>query len=101
MDADRDARVLEQATARQAARRETWEDLRADDAVSGRQPCIGGDREQVRHRIRRQRLAAGDRARLCRGAGRRLRERLAPMVPMLFSRPVRCSPALVHNSIEG
>ena len=28
--------------------------------VSGRHPFTGGDLEQVRHRIRRQRLAAGD-----------------------------------------
>ena len=31
-----------------------------DEMVAGRHPFTGGDLEQVRHRIRRQRLAADD-----------------------------------------
>ena len=40
--------------------------------------------------------AAGDRARLRRGAGRRLRDRLAQFFHILFTRPVRFSPARRH-----
>ena len=96
-----------------------------DEMVAGRHPFAGGDLEQVRHRIRRQRLVADDpdastaptaattvaafaasiltapRARrpgtaprLRRGAGRRLRERLALFFQLLFTRPVRFSPAI-------